>query len=150
MLPTITETETEIDFCKELKRPLMTVFGLEQLTLYRKTSLIIYVKGNKQVTYQAKLFSYVPLMEPNVVTRTVLIGFEWLTPLAKVTLYTNKVTRIYTRKVTRIYTRKVTRIYTRKVTRIYTRKVTRIYTRKVTRIYTRKVTRIYPKIHSKY
>jgi hypothetical protein len=49
------ETETEIDFCKELKRPLMTVFGLEQLTLYRKTSLIIYVKGNKQVAYQAKL-----------------------------------------------------------------------------------------------
>ena len=40
-LPTITETKTEIDFCKELKRPLMTVFGLEQLTLYRKTSLII-------------------------------------------------------------------------------------------------------------
>ena len=75
-LPTITETVTEIDFCKELKRPLMTVFGLEQLTLYRKTSLIIYVKGNKQVAYQAKLFSYVPLMEPNVVTRAVLIGFK--------------------------------------------------------------------------
>jgi hypothetical protein len=46
---------------------------LEQLTLYRKTSLIIYVKGNKQVAYQAKLFSYVPLMEPNVVTRAALI-----------------------------------------------------------------------------
>ena len=57
-LPTIMETETEIDFSKELKRPLMTVFGLEQLTLYRKTSLIIYVKGNKQVAYQAKLFIF--------------------------------------------------------------------------------------------
>jgi hypothetical protein len=38
----------------------------------------------------------------NVVRRAVLIGFEWLTPLAKVTLYTNKVTRIYTLH-TRIY-----------------------------------------------
>jgi hypothetical protein len=57
------------------------------------------------ILYQAKLFSYVPLMEPNVVTRAVLIGFKWLTPLAKVTLYTNKVTCIYTCKVMRIYMR---------------------------------------------
>ena len=49
----------------------MTVFGLEQLTLYSKTSLIIYVKDNKQM----KIFRLCPL---DGAERSNKGSFDWI------------------------------------------------------------------------